>query len=89
MGFRLGRRADGCRQPQSIRLCWPSRAVCYWYWLPLLPLFLVYFISGVAETNPRSPSMWLRRIGDRGRFHVNYSGMAFAVFFLAEYANMI
>ena len=52
-----------------------------WNWIPLFPLFLVYIISGVAETN-RAPF-------DVAGFHVEYSGMTFAVFFLAEYANMI
>ncbi len=66
-----------------------SGSIWGWYVWPLLPLFVIYFISGVAETNRAPFDVAEGESEIVAGFHVEYSGILFALFFLAEYANMI
>ncbi|MGN6518441.1 MAG: NADH-quinone oxidoreductase subunit NuoH [Dokdonella sp.] len=66
-----------------------SKGLLDWFCVPLLPMFVIYFVSGVAETNRAPFDVAEGESEIVAGFHVEYSGAPFAVFFLTEYANMI
>lgn len=80
--------ASGSMNLEKIVLA-QSGGFWHWYWLPLLPLFVTYWICGVAETNRAPFDMAEGESEIVAGFHVEYAGPIFSVFFLAEYANMI
>jgi NADH-quinone oxidoreductase subunit H len=81
--------AGGSLNLGEIILAQQGTSFLSWFWIPLFPLFVVYFISGVAETNRAPFDVAEGESEIVAGFHVEYSGIAFGLFFLAEYANMI
>jgi len=90
MGFALVcvMMAAGSLNFQSIVLA-QTGGFWHWYWLPLLPMFFVFWIAGVAETNRLPFDVAEGESEIVSGFHVEYSGVTFALFFFAEYANMV
>jgi NADH-quinone oxidoreductase subunit H len=80
--------AAGSLNPHAIVVA-QTGSLLHWFWLPLLPLFVIYFVSGVAETNRAPFDIAEGESEIVAGFHVEYAGMSFALFFLAEYMNMI
>jgi NADH-quinone oxidoreductase subunit H len=81
--------AGGSLNLGDLILAQQGTSVASWFVWPLFPLFVVYFISGVAETNRAPFDVAEGESEIVAGFHVEYSGIAFGLFFLAEYANMI
>jgi NADH-quinone oxidoreductase subunit H len=81
--------AGGSLNLGDIILAQSGTSLLSWFVWPLFPLFIVYFISGVAETNRAPFDVAEGESEIVAGFHVEYSGIAFGLFFLAEYANMI
>ena len=80
--------AAGSMNLSDIVLAQQGGILC-WFWLPLLPLCVIYWISAVAETNRLPFDVAEGESEIVAGFHVEYSGIAFSIFFLTEYANMI
>jgi NADH-quinone oxidoreductase subunit H len=81
--------AGGSLNLGDIVMAQEGTSIARWFVWPLFPLFLVYFIAGVAETNRAPFDVAEGESEIVAGFHVEYSGIAFGLFFLAEYANMI
>jgi NADH-quinone oxidoreductase subunit H len=81
--------AGGSLNLGDIIMAQAGTSIARWFIWPLFPLFIVYFVSGVAETNRAPFDVAEGESEIVAGFHVEYSGIAFGLFFLAEYANMI